>query len=340
MDKTCGGQACPRGHAGGAGPKGDLARMRDGLYAAHARAVAGQCERPFSMSCAAGEGQVSTLSAYGGLSVHRHVLRLRRPLTLSGCEGEGTLRFNFCLGAGVEWTSDGGFPRGRAMGEGCFCVQAGSGCETVEYRAGTPYEFVGIALSPAEGDRLKEAVGADAARTLDAAAAACLSEAIPPRTHLLLQQLVDGSLPGPAAGIHAHGKAYEVVAALLAEAIAGSLASPGLTRTDQAAIVQAREILDANLASPPTYPELAHAVFLSETKLSQGFRRLYGTSIHAYVIDWRLDLALSLIEEGADNVAQVAAKVGYGNSSHFSAAFKRRFGVLPRAVVARTRRCG
>lgn len=186
MDKTCGGQVCPRGHAGGAGPKGDLARMRDGLYAAHARAVAGQCECPFSMSCAAGEGQVSTLSAYGGLSVHRHVLRLRRPLTLSGCEGEGTLRFNFCLGAGVEWTSDGGFPRGRAMGEGCFCVQAGSGCETVEYRAGTPYEFVGIALSPAEGDRLKEAVGADAARTLDAAAAACLSEAIPPRTHLLL----------------------------------------------------------------------------------------------------------------------------------------------------------
>lgn len=94
--------------------------------------------------------------------------------------------------------------------------------------------------------------------------------------------------------------------------------------------MQAREILDANLASPPTYPELAHAVFLSETKLSQGFRRLYGTSIHAYVIDRRLDLALSLIEEGADNVAQVAAKVGYGNSSHFSAAFKRRFGVLPR----------
>lgn len=115
---------------------------------------------------------MSTLSAYGGLSVHRHVLRLRRPLTLSGCEGEGTLRFNFCLGAGVEWTSDGGFPRGRAMDEGCFCVQAGSGCETVEYRAETPYEFVGIALSPAEGDRLKEAVGADAACTLDAAAAA------------------------------------------------------------------------------------------------------------------------------------------------------------------------
>ena len=95
------------------------------------------------------------------------------------------------------------------------------------------------------------------------------------------------------------GKAYEVVAALLAEAIAGLACFPWPYPHRPGGHRAGTRDPDANLASPPTYPELAHAVFLSETKLSQGFRRLYGTSIHA-LCDRSAGLTspFPLIEEG------------------------------------------
>ena len=71
-------------------------------------------------------------------------------------------------------------------------------------------------------------------------------------------------------------------------------------------------------------------VNLSTSKLAKGFSTMYGTSIHAYIIEQRLEKAAGMLLESNLNVSQIAASVGYGKSSNFTAAFKKKYGVLPR----------
>jgi AraC-like DNA-binding protein len=74
-------------------------------------------------------------------------------------------------------------------------------------------------------------------------------------------------------------------------------------------------------------------VYLSESKLTKGFKALFGRPVHTYVIDKRLETALLLLEKGGWNVSDVAGVVGYGNISHFAAAFKKKYGVNPGEFV-------
>ncbi len=55
-----------------------------------------------------------------------------------------------------------------------------------------------------------------------------------------------------------------------------------------------------------------------------------GMSVHSYIIDKRLEHAALLLAEGRLNVSQTALACGYSNMSHFSSAFKKKYGVLPR----------
>ena len=80
----------------------------------------------------------------------------------------------------------------------------------------------------------------------------------------------------------------------------------------------------------PSCEELARKVNISTSKLSKGFSSLFGTSVHAYIIDQRLEKAASLLLESNLNVSQVAAFVGYSKPSNFAAAFKKKYGVIPK----------
>jgi len=47
----------------------------------------------------------------------------------------------------------------------------------------------------------------------------------------------------------------------------------------------------------------------------------------------RLEKAFALLEQGEHNVSESAFAVGYTNVSHFSEAFQKRFGILPRVLI-------
>lgn len=61
---------------------------------------------------------------------------------------------------------------------------------------------------------------------------------------------------------------------------------------------------------------------------------MFGMSVHAYVIDQRLEKAASLLLESNLNVSQVATLVGYSKASNFAAAFKKKYGVIPKKYKA------
>ena len=96
-----------------------------------------------------------------------------------------------------------------------------------------------------------------------------------------------------------------------------------MSRTERTAIMEAKRIIDSQLAFAPSCEELSQQVHLSLTKLTRGFSSFYGMPIHQYVIEQRLTQAAQLLLDGDWNVGEVAAIVGYGKPSNFAAAFKK-----------------
>lgn len=93
-------------------------------------------------------------------------------------------------------------------------------------------------------------------------------------------------------------------------------------------LYQARDFLLEDLTSAPTISEISRHVGLNQFKLKNGFKTLFDSSIYAYFQAHRMEYARELLREY--NVTETAMMVGYSNFSHFSCAFYKHFGILPR----------
>jgi len=92
----------------------------------------------------------------------------------------------------------------------------------------------------------------------------------------------------------------------------------------------ARERLLSDLSSPPTIEQLARETGLNQLKIKRGFKVLFGTTTYGLFQRERMERALALLQ--SNSVTETASTLGYSNISHFSAAFRKQFGVLPRAA--------
>ncbi|PLR35062.1 AraC family transcriptional regulator [Chimaeribacter californicus] len=78
-----------------------------------------------------------------------------------------------------------------------------------------------------------------------------------------------------------------------------------------------------------TVDEMAAWMQCSEQYLRRLFMKYTGKSPKAYYLDARLDLALSLLQQGSYSISKVADMLNFFDSFHFSKAFKRKFGYAP-----------
>lgn len=93
-----------------------------------------------------------------------------------------------------------------------------------------------------------------------------------------------------------------------------------------------KEMLVSNLATNYTIEELSYLCYMNRTKLQAGFKQLFGVTIHDFIIEKRMNLAYQLLTESYANhwnISEIAQQVGYLRSNHFSAAFKKRYGISP-----------
>ena len=96
-----------------------------------------------------------------------------------------------------------------------------------------------------------------------------------------------------------------------------------------------KSVLDQQYNVPPSIGELAASVTLSTSRLSHLFRHEVGMSIQSYIVDRRLQMASTMIEQSDEQISQIAYRVGFRDVSNFNHSFKRKFGMSPRAYRAR-----
>jgi AraC-like DNA-binding protein len=84
----------------------------------------------------------------------------------------------------------------------------------------------------------------------------------------------------------------------------------------------------------PGRGELEARAGLRQTAFGAAFRSVTGKSPAAWLMERRLAEAHRLLTTTRDSVADIAARVGFGDPFHFSRRFRARYGASPRQVRA------
>lgn len=74
---------------------------------------------------------------------------------------------------------------------------------------------------------------------------------------------------------------------------------------------------------------MAAVAGMSRSAFAEAFKSVTGTTAAAYLTDWRLTLASSMVRAGHP-IKQIAAELGFSSPSSLSKAFRQRLGVAPR----------
>jgi AraC family transcriptional regulator len=90
------------------------------------------------------------------------------------------------------------------------------------------------------------------------------------------------------------------------------------------------EYIEDTLGQPVKLRDLAALAGVSARHFERAFRQSTGSSPHAYVMERRLLMARDLlINQQELPIEQIAHRLGFSSSSHFSSAFRRRTGFTP-----------
>ena len=108
-----------------------------------------------------------------------------------------------------------------------------------------------------------------------------------------------------------------------------------LDEYDIEAIKKAKAILIENLHNPPGIIELAKMVRINDFKLKVGFKAIFKTTPHQLLLEYKMELAMHLLQEGSMNISEIAKHLGYAHATNFTIAFKKRFGLKPIDIMKR-----
>ena len=161
------------------------------------------------------------------------------------------------------------------------------------------------------------------------------NHAITPSMAVVLNQIMNFSIHPSIKRLYYKGKAYELLSLYFNKPEDADIEQcPFLVDEENVLkIKQAKEIIIARMAEPPTLQELSNEIGLSLKKLKDGFKQIYGEPVYAFLFDYKMEVARQLLAEGTYNVNEVGLKVGYSTASHFIAAFKKKFGTTPKKYI-------
>ena len=224
-------------------------------------------------------------------------------------------------------------------GQNILCFTPRSMC-TSEFPSGQTYDHLNIRIEPSVLNTLMEGqfdqIPADMRSIIDESNKNYCSHigSMTPSMHMVIHQILNCPYLGFVKRMYLESKAMELIAHQLAQLLFAEncLQKPSVLRSDDIERIHyAKELLVKDIQNPPTIYKLSRMAGINEFKLKKGFRQLYDTSIHRYLLDLRFEHARYLLEQGNMNVSEVAYSVGYSTLGHFFHAFKKRFGVTPGA---------
>jgi transcriptional regulator GlxA family with amidase domain len=115
---------------------------------------------------------------------------------------------------------------------------------------------------------------------------------------------------------------------------------PATQESRLAIFAEVVEILANESSRPLRIDEVAGRVATSPRQLQRIFADVAGVGFRSYLRRLRMSKAADLLDTTSLPVKEIARRVGYGDASQFSKAFKRTYGISPSGCRAMARAPG
>jgi len=158
--------------------------------------------------------------------------------------------------------------------------------------------------------------------------------AIPPNLSLELNQLFEIQLSDNASKLYYKGKILELLALYFSTKKPDTENCPFLKDQQMVSkIKNAKDYLLKNIEKAPTIKQLSKYATVNEYQLKTGFKEIYGKTIYSFLIEQKMNKARLLFDTKKFRVSEVAYQIGYSNTSHFIATFRKKFGLTPKKYL-------
>lgn len=158
-----------------------------------------------------------------------------------------------------------------------------------------------------------------------------IERSIHPAINLVLHQIEQMKLAPQFENLFLIGKMYELFTLYFSDMDSQKEQCPFLNNEHQ--VKKIRDIKDfllKDLRNTPSLKAICDQFSISEYHLKEGFKQIYGQTVHGYLLDTKLELACKKLADDQLKVKEVAFEIGYENPSHFIAAFKKKYGITPK----------
>ena len=158
---------------------------------------------------------------------------------------------------------------------------------------------------------------------------------INPSMAVVLSQILSSNIHESMKALYLKGKVYELLSLYFNKNEDTDIEQcPFLIDEDNVRKIRlAKEIILKNMSEPPSLQELSEKIGLSLNKLKEGFKQLYGDTVFGYLLDHKMEEARRMLASTNHNVNEVGLRIGYSTSSHFIAAFKKKYGTTPKKYL-------
>ncbi len=150
----------------------------------------------------------------------------------------------------------------------------------------------------------------------------------------VISQIKNAQLMGNIAEMYVEAKVLELLTLLLyqEEYPERSLCNQWCCKRkrDIDKIHEARRILLSEFKTPPTIIELSRKVGINDYKLKSGFKEVFNQTVYECLFEYKMELARKMLLDTDKPIAEIADGCGYEYPSHFTNAFKRKYGISPK----------
>ena len=159
-----------------------------------------------------------------------------------------------------------------------------------------------------------------------------------PALMMCFEQLIHHKLNPPFSVLFEKAKFLEIFSLLMEAAFGqpGSVCPVVMSPAIETKLSKVRKHIMDNVDEIPDLDQLAHQYELPRNTLKEGYKFLYGSSLHQFHSDYKMESAMQLLSSGEMLVKEIAFHIGYQNPSHFITAFKKKYGSTPKQFLKRS----
>jgi AraC-type DNA-binding domain-containing proteins len=145
----------------------------------------------------------------------------------------------------------------------------------------------------------------------------------------VIYEIFNSPLTGYLKRVLIEAKIHELIALQLS---GSEFSSQPKENSTQDLFMEIKNFLDNSFLEEHSLKNISRQFGVNEFALKKGFKTNFNTTVFEYLLSRRLDHAQLLLLNTSKPVGEISSIIGYKYSNHFSAAFKKKFGVSPASL--------